>query len=284
MYIIYERCEPLLKKYIALIIVPLIFTGCGTSLENLSYTNSNDTTTQTDLENYSVNTDINYSEQNTDTILDTNITDGLESYGDDTTSDDTTTTDVSYNDNTIVLEEVTTATEESTEATTTHILSSYGDEEQLITLATSLYNVACEMYWNYYYSSPYPIDYDQSIEDSNGLTFFLIDDSSITSLEDIRNDWFDVFSTTTNPQDFDGHFIERDGRVYVNGGDRGGNIYYSNTEFTGIVSTVGDEVTFSTVSHYIDPNDGSFVEDITSEFSIILEDNSYHVGKFTLPY
>lgn len=271
-----------MKKYLALIIVPLLFTGCGT---NLDYVSIDDTTTQTNLENLDVTTAP--TEQSMDTVLDTATAyDDLDSSLLETTSDGSTTetvTDVEYNSNTIVLSEVTIATT-TEDTTTTHILSSYGDDEQLITLATSLYNVACEMYWNYYYGSPYPIDYDQSIEDSNGNTFFLVDDTAITSLEDVRNSWYDVFSTTTDPQDFNGHFIEKDSRVYVNDGDRGSDIYYSNTELTSIISTVGDEVTFSAVSHYVDPDDGSFVEDTTDDFSIILENNSYHVGKFTLPY
>lgn len=305
MYTTYERCEPLLKQYLALILVPLLFTGCGKSLEYVSI-DDGDTTQQSDTDTTLVTeltsvTDPTVSD--TTITLDTDTTyEYVETDSTDLDVNDSTTattnvsqTTIPYNDKTIVLSDVTIATtvttvttlptDTTTEATTTtHILSSYGDDEQLITLATSLYRVACEMYWNYYYDSPYSIDYDQETTDDQGNTFFAISDPSISSLEDVRNDWYTVFSTTTDPQDFNGHFLERDSKVYINDGARGSDIYYSDTEITGIVSSNDDQVTFTAVSHYVDPNDGSILPDVTDEFSIILEDGSYHVGKFTLPY
>ena len=74
--------------------------------------------------------------------------------------------------------------------------------------------------------------------------------------------------------------------VYVNDGTRGADVYYKDTELTEITSILGDgeEVTFKAVSHYVSPDDNSPMEDKVNDFSIVVEDGSYHVKKFTLPY
>ncbi|MCC8069038.1 MAG: hypothetical protein LIO71_04730 [Ruminococcus sp.] len=251
-----------MKKYLTLLIIPLMLSGCVTSLDS-----HNDTETQT--ENV---TELEIIETSIETYL-------------STTTPTTTVTSVTESSSESVTSESSSAT--TTEVTTTtNILSNYGDDEHLISLATSLYNIACEMAWNYYNGSPYSLDYDSSIEDEYGGIYFLIDDENIHSLEDVHEDWFEIFSSQEDPSDFDGHFIEKDGKVYVNDGTRGADVYYKDTEITEITSILGDgqEVTFNAVSHYIDPEDNSPMEDEIDEFSIILEDGSYHVGKFKLPY
>lgn len=258
-----------MKKYLIPLIMIVLLSSCGQSLDytNLNDTNTNDTTTET-------------------TTLET------ESFIESTeyTSNDITTmvtTSIVPNDNVIVLTDtsITTiaTTIETTPVTTTNILSNYGDEKQLIDLASSLYTVACEMYWNYYYGSPYPLDYDEYIEDDNGIIYFLIDDSSIQSIQDVLDHWNEIFSSN-NDSNFDDRFFEQNGKVYINDGSRGANIFYTDTEITEILSINDDEITFNAVSHYKNPEDNSPMEDESHEFSIILEGNSYHVGKFTLPY
>jgi len=238
--------------------MPLMLYGCGTSLDyaDLDETQTQEVTT-TEAETFF--------EDNT-SIATTKVTE----------------TSIPPNSNEIVISE---SSKESTlVTTTTNILSPYGDETQLISLATSLHQVACEMAWNYYNGSPYALNYDTFIEDSYGGVYFLIDDNSITSLDDVHDDWYEIFSSTNDPGDFDGHFIEKDEKVYVNDGTRGANIYYKNTEITEITSIVNNEVTFKAVSHYVNPDDNSAMDDEVYEFSIILEDGSYHIGTFTLPY
>lgn len=269
MYIIHERCELLLKKYLAPLMMTVLLSGCGQSLD---YTHLEDT-----------NTDITTTETTTSVIED--VTESTEYPVDSTTV--IVATSIPPNDNVIVLTDtsVTTiaTTTETTLVTTTNILSNYGDEKQLINLASSLYSVACEMYWNYYYGSPYPLDYDEYIEDNNGIIYFLVDDNNIQSIEDVYNHWNEIFSSK-NSNDFDDRFYEKNGKVYINDGSRGANIFYIDTEITEIVSINDNEVTFNAVSHYVNPEDNSPMEDESHEFSIILEENSYHVGKFTLPY
>lgn len=240
-----------------------MLSSCGTNLDHVDIgdTKTQDTTTEF---------------QTTQTSKETTI--------ETTSSIVTTITSVTKNTNELVISESSSTT--ATEATTTNILSNYGNDEHLISLATSLYNIACEMAWNYYNGSPYSLDYDTFIEDDYGGIYFLINEDSINSLDDVHNDWYKIFSSKENPADFEGHFIEKDGQVYVNDGTRGADIYYKNTEITEITSILGDgeEVTFKAISHYADPEDNSPLEDKVDEFSIILEDGSYHVGKFTLPY
>ena len=242
-----------------------MLSSCGTSLD---YTDLDETGSQVQTQ-------------------DTTITDVETTLEDIPTSIATTTvteTSIPPNSNEIVLSESSVTEPVTTTEATTNILSSYGDEKQLISLATSLHQVACEMAWNYYNGSPYSLNYDTFIEDDYGGIYFLIDDSSIKTLDDVHEDWFEIFSSTTNPKDFDGHFIEKNEKVYVNDGTRGADIYYKNTEITEITSIVGNEVTFKAVSHFVNPEDNSAMDDETYDFSIILEDGSYHVGKFTLPY
>lgn len=247
-------------------IIPLILSGCG---KNLDFVDISDTTIQDTTTKLPTTTSL------VETTLDT------------TTSISnvvTATTSMIQNPNEIVLSESSSAT--TTEATTTNILSNYGNDEHLISLATSLYNIACEMAWNYYNGSPYSLDYDTYIEDDYGGVYFLIDDDRIKSLDDVHSDWYEIFSSEENPKDFDGHFIEKNDGVYVNDGTRGADVYYKDTELTEITSILGDgeEVTFKAVSHYVSPDDNSPMEDKVYDFSIVVEDGSYHVKKFTLPY
>lgn len=248
-----------MKRYsIVLIFITILLTSCGNSLENLSYDQlPNVGTSET------VGTSIGTSEVYTTNTIDNTITTTAET--------DTTTT--------------TTAPIQTTTQETSTTPLSYGfDDEQLLTLAQSLHTIACEMYWNYYYGSPYSVDYSNYIEDSVGTMYFLIDDENINSLEDVQNDWYEIFSKRNLVTDFDGHYIEQDGKVYINEASKGADVYYTNTEISEISSRTEDEIYFNAVSHYTDPADNTIQEDQTYKFSIVLEDGSYHVGEFTLPY
>lgn len=255
-----------MKKYLPLLIIPLMLSGCG---KNLDFVDINDTTIQ------DTTTELQTTTSLVETTLDTTTS---------TSNVVTTITSATQNPNEIVLSESSSAT--TTEATTTNILSNYGNDEHLISLATSLYNIACEMAWNYYNGSPYSLDYNTYIEDDYGGVYFLINDDRIKSLDDVHNDWYEIFSFEENPKDFNGHFIEKNDGVYVNDGTRGADVYYKDTELTEITSILGDgeEVTFKAVSHYVSPDDNSPMEDKVNDFSIVVEDGSYHVKKFTLPY
>lgn len=264
-----------MKKYLALSVVAMAsvaLSGCGSSL---NFTSLDDTAIETTLETTqatevtSVTEEVSYFDTPSTTI----------------SVAEETSVGIDNNANTIVFEETTEPPVVTTtaEVTTTNILSAYGGEEELLALASSLYSVACDMYWNYYIGSPYPLDYEDSIQTDYGM-LFAVEDENIKTLDDVKQHWFEVFTSSVDPGDFDGSFAERDGKLYSSDGDRGGNIYYDSTDITEIVSIVDDEITFNAVSHYVNPDDSSDTYDETCEFSIILEDGSFHVGKFTLPY
>jgi hypothetical protein len=255
----------------------MVFSGCGESLNftSLDGSTSVEEPTVTTVETQ-VASEVTSPTEAEQTYFDTPST--IISLAEETSAESIA--------NTIVFEEttvppVTTTVEVTT--TTTNILSAYGGEEELLALASSLYGVACDMYWNYYVGSPYPLDYDDSIETDFG-TLFAVDDDDIKTLDDVKQHWYEVFTSTIDPEDFDGSFAEKNGKLYSSDSDRGSNIYYESTDITEIVSIVDDEITFNAVSHYADPEDGSEAYDETNEFSIILEDGAFHVGKFTLPY
>lgn len=264
-----------MKKTICVLCLPLLLYGCGTNIENAQLRDygTTETTSETTAETYE-DTYVSFEHQTvTDDyeIESETITDDVLEVTLETTVSDVTTTDV------------TTSTE--TVTTTTAPVMGFDDEELLV-LAKSLYDVACEMAWNYYCDCPYTLDYDSTVKDTYGNTYYLISDTSITSIEDIKEDWLEVFSSKYYPTDFGNRFIESGGRVYANDASRGGDISYSSTDISEITSKSedGTEVFFNAVSHYVDPNDNSPMDDQIEEFSIILEDGSYHVGKFTLPY
>lgn len=242
-----------------------LLCSCGTSIENAQLQNTEITTQETPSETSAVETQVTTTAPITTTVVTT------------TTTAPVTTTTVT----------TTTAPVTTTTITTTTTPQPLGfADDDLISLAKSLHDVACEMAWNYYHGTPYVLDYDNYTQDEYGNTYFLVEDENITSLEDVKNDWLEIFSSKYNEPDFGNKFLEKDNRVYVNDGSRGADIYYDHTDITELVSTSedGKEVFFKAVSQYVDPNDNSITETKTDEFSIILEDGSYHVGKFTLPF
>lgn len=259
-----------MKKFLYILFLPIVLYGCGTNIENsqLQENTLKETTLETTLESSSENT---ITIEHTQDTLETTIT---------SVDLDTTTSLTSKTTTTTV------TTTQTTTITTTTAPAMGFDDNQLLLLAQNLHDVACEMAWNYYSGTPYALDYDFSVQDEYGNTYFLVEDSNITSIDDIKEDWLEIFSDKYYTTDFGNRFLEKDGKVYVNDGSRGADIYYSNTEITGITSKSedGTEVFFKAVSHYVDPNDNTLMEDKVNEFSIILEDGSYHVGKFTLPY
>lgn len=259
-----------MKRFKYVLLLPVILYGCGTNIENaqLSETTLENVTEVTILEatkEYTTPTELTQEALSTTDPTETEL---------DTSTAETTTPTTTF-----------TTTLDIAITTTTAPVMGF-DDDQLLELAQNLHDVACEMAWNYYNGTAYNLDYDSIIQDEYGNTYFLIEDDSINSLDDIKEDWLGIFSNKYYPTDFGNKFLEYDGKVYCNDGSRGADIYYDSTEITEITSKSedGTEVFFNAVSHYVDPNDNSPMEDKVDEFSIILEDGSYHVGKFTLPY
>lgn len=265
-----------MKKFSYILLIPTLLYGCGTNIENTQLPNNNldnvtqETTSESFIESTNATIDVTqYSFNEENTSIETQLT----------SIDDTVSTQTTTNITT------TDVTSISTITTTTPPAMGFNDSELLV-LAQSLYDVACEMAWNYYSSTPYNLDYDNFITDDYNNKYYLVADEEITSLDDVKNDWLTVFSTKYYDANFGNRFLESNDRVYVNGAEGIADMYYNFTEITEITSKSDDgtEVFFKAVSHYVDFNDNSPMDDKIDEFSIILEDGSYHVGEFTLPY
>lgn len=159
------------------------------------------------------------------------------------------------------------------------------DEEILIAAAQALFESACTTQWNFTVGCPYETDPDDFIETDFNWCFYRIVDSSITSLSDVENDYYKVFSRRY-PNNLSEIFIDGDGSVYALNATRGADIFYTGSEITEIQSNNGNEIFFTVENHYSGTDiDGSAPYTTTDTFSIVIEsDGSWHAGQFRLPY
>lgn len=155
----------------------------------------------------------------------------------------------------------------------------------LISAAQALFESACRTEWRYTVECPYNVDKDSYIENSLGWRFYRITDSSVSSFNDVKNDYCKVFSGRY-PNQLDDYYKEQDGAVYALNGARGSDLYYSVSKITAIESKSDDEI-FFTVEHYYDGTDydGSKPYTETETFSAVIDDDGvWKAGKFRLPY
>lgn len=158
-------------------------------------------------------------------------------------------------------------------------------DSNLIAAAQKLFERACETDWIYHVGCPYNLDYNTYVENNFGWQFYLITDSSIKSLSDVEEDYYEVFSEKYG-NDLGEIYMEKDGRVYALDGERGGNIYYTGSKITGIKERSDSEIVF-TVENYYNGDDfkgaGEFTE--KADFSVVIQaDGSWRAGEFVLPY
>lgn len=159
------------------------------------------------------------------------------------------------------------------------------DEEILIAAAQALFESACTTQWNFTVGCPYETDPDDFIETDFDWRFYRILDSGITSLSDVENDYYKVFSRRY-PNNLSEIFIDGGGTVYALNAARGADIFYTGSKITDIQSNNGDEIFFTVENHYSGTDlDGSAAYSTTDTFSIVIEsDGSWHAGQFNLPY
>lgn len=155
--------------------------------------------------------------------------------------------------------------------------NSKSDSEDIMQIASVLYDKSCETQWTMILSCPYNLDYN--VTESSGAV--MISDSSVGSLDDIEAEYCEVFENA-GQELFDKYF-ELNGEIYCYDGARGMNIKYQNTTLS-LVSENEDEAVFSAVSHYADPETGEELEDKTDDFVIIKTEKGWRTRNFTLPY
>lgn len=147
-----------------------------------------------------------------------------------------------------------------------------GYSSDIMSVAQAQFEKSCQMQWNLIVDCPYNMDYDNM----TGSGAVPIDDSNITSVEDVANTYRTVFETA-DPV-YSKYYDDGD-KVYCYDGGRGANIYYTGTDLE-LVSQSDTELVFNAVSHYSDDN----TPERTKTFSMVLEDGVWKTESFSLPY
>ncbi len=155
----------------------------------------------------------------------------------------------------------------------------------LLSAAQALFESACRTNWNYTVGCPYSIDTNNYIENDFGWQYYLINDGYTTSLADVKNDYYKVFSDRYPADELSELYLDGDNGVYALSADRGMNIFYSYSKVTEIGERGGDEI-FFTVENYYDGSDKSSEPYSRADtFSVVIgSDGVWRAGQFTLPY
>ena len=158
------------------------------------------------------------------------------------------------------------------------------DDRTLMAAAERLFESACETQWKFMFDMPFNTDSNTYIENEFGWRYYLVTDPDVNSLADVENEYHKVFSDKY-PNDLKDNFVEKEGRVYGFSGGRGSNIFYSASKVTAVKSVTDDEIFFTVTNYYSGTDiDGSAPYEQEDEFSVVISDNTWRVGKFTLPY
>ncbi|MDE5860700.1 MAG: hypothetical protein K2H28_00720 [Ruminococcus sp.] len=160
------------------------------------------------------------------------------------------------------------------------------DDQTLISAGQALFESACQTEWNFTVGCPYAINDGRVIKNDYDWVYYQITDEKIHTLNDVKNDYYNVFSDRYPHEDLDMLYTERDGNVYAMNGKREMNAYYSMSRITGIESRTNDEI-FFTVEHQFEGTDQNpnapYSENDT--FSVVISpDGKWKAGKFRLPY
>ena len=160
------------------------------------------------------------------------------------------------------------------------------DDQTLISAGQALFESACQTEWNFTVGCPYAINDGRVIKNDYDWVYYQITDEKIHTLNDVKNDYYNVFSDRYPHEDLNMLYTERDGNVYAMNGKREMNAYYSMSRITGIESRTGDEI-FFTVEHQFEGTDQNpnapYSENDT--FSVVISpDGKWKAGKFRLPY
>lgn len=158
-------------------------------------------------------------------------------------------------------------------------------DDILIAAAQALFESACHTQWDFTVGCPYETDPDDFIETDFDWRFYHILDSRISSVQDVENDYYKVFSRRY-PNSLSEIFIDGGGSVYALNAARGADIFYIGSTVTEIQSNNGDEIFFTVENHYSGTDlDVNTPYTKTDTFSIVIEsDGSWHAGQFKLPY
>lgn len=157
-------------------------------------------------------------------------------------------------------------------------------ETELISAAQQLYENACEVSFRYHVGCPYNLDYGDSVENRYGWKYYLVTDEGYTSLADVEEDYYKIFAEEYG-NDLSELYIEQDGKLYAFDGARDKNVFYKDSQVTGIIEKTDEKIVFSVDNNYtgndMEP-DTPITE--TEQFSVIIKNGEWRIGDFYLPY
>lgn len=178
------------------------------------------------------------------------------------------------------------ATEKSTENPGVKENSTAAEElsdEELLEIAESLYQSACETEWSFTVGSPFTIDTGSFVENDISWRFFLVTGEGISSMEDVYREYHKVFA-----EEYDDHldelFMEENGRVYCLNGTRGSDIFYSHSEITELRERTADRAVMTVTDFYDGTDVGEEPYSVDHDFAMVNTDGGWRVSEFTLPY
>ena len=174
---------------------------------------------------------------------------------------------------------------ETTAAVTAEAAASQGTvgdtgmtESEWVAQAQQMYEKAAQTYYTYLCSSSgFTYDTEDTIADD------YVRITSCDTLEDAEAPYYAVFAKSAHASDFDGMLEMSEDKLYGRMGDRGADISYVSSAVTALTASTSSQLTFAVTSRYEDPEDGS-ASTKEDTFTLVLEDGSWRVGQFTMPY
>jgi hypothetical protein len=151
-------------------------------------------------------------------------------------------------------------------------------ESEWVAQAQQMYEKAAQTYYTYLCSSSgFTYDTEDTIADD------YVRITSCDTLEDAEAPYYAVFAKSAHASDFDGMLEMSEDKLYGRMGDRGADISYVSSAVTALTASTSSQLTFAVTSSYEDPEDGS-ASTKEDTFTLVLEDGSWRVGQFTMPY
>lgn len=171
-----------------------------------------------------------------------------------------------------------TETEEQNEQTTENISQENDSEaEDIEAIGNELFKKSCQVTWDMLIGCPYNLNYETMT--TSGAV--LINDPAVSGLDDIINDYCQVFDAP-NSNLYEKYFESENG-VYCFDGGRGADRSYTDTNLI-LISQSETEAVFNAVSYHKDPDTQELGQDETNEFVIVKSDGVWKTKTFTLPY
>lgn len=161
-------------------------------------------------------------------------------------------------------------------------------DDALLELGATLFDKACKTTWDYYTGlGPFALVEENGSPVGQTLSGnrygYRISDPAVQTLKDAKAAYHKIFSDRY-VDDLDQVFLEQGGALYRCAGDRGANIFYVDTKLEKIIRRTNDEIYFTAVSHYADPDTGEKKPSKTNTFSMVYQNGSWLIGQFLLPY